>query len=423
MRELALRTSEKQNFCTNLGATDSRLDGKVRRLSMYNSGRNMQLSKSMSNNLRSFFFFETELFPFSSLHHNLSHFKLLRVLDLQGVSVETLPGGLFSLVDLRYLNLRDSKLREIPKSIGSLQNLQTLDIRNTNVQRIPNELTKLSNLRHLYMYSYKNDCSRDFNFLCTIKAPLGIWNLHSLQTLACLEADEHLVKQVGSLCELRRFQVTKLRACDGPKLCASIEKMNFLRYLGVMASNEEELLQLEDLSPPTPLQKLTLVGHLLRLPPWLSSLMNLTHLYLGWSRLSGDDDILSSLQVLSNLVFLELKKAYEGELLQFHAGFFPKLNKLNLWELTRLKSVIIDEGALPSIRFLHLIRCEELKGLPTGIEHLATLEKLHLQEMPQEFVQELQRDISEDRRNVRRISTVKHVFSSEHNCVVETLLY
>ncbi|KAI3926560.1 hypothetical protein MKW92_052972 [Papaver armeniacum] len=230
MRELALTTSGKQNFCTHLGATDSRLEGRVRRLSIYNSGRNIQLSKSMSNYLRSFFFFETEMFPFSSLHHTLSHFKLLKVLDLQGVSVETLPGGLFSIVDLRYLNLRDTKLREIPKSIGSLRNLQTLDIRNTNVQRIPDELTKLSNLRHLYMYRYENDCAKDFNFLCTMKAPLGIWNLHSLQTLACLEADEYLIKQVGNLCELRRFQVTKLRACDGPKLCASIEKMNCLRY-------------------------------------------------------------------------------------------------------------------------------------------------------------------------------------------------
>ncbi|OVA20125.1 Disease resistance protein [Macleaya cordata] len=419
MRELALTTSEKENFCTAFDARESRLDGRIRRLSIYNSGENIQLSKSMSNCLRSFLLFQTETFP-SSLPHMLTNFKLLRVLDLQGASVDTLPDDLVGLISLRYLNLRETRLRELPKSIGKLQYLQTLDVRNTNVESLPSGITKLSNLRHLYVYHYKNRYSKDYNFLSTMKTPVGMWNLQSLQTLACIEADETLIKQVGNLSELRRFEVAKLRAGDGPKLCSSIEKMCCLLYLGVMASNDEEPLHLEVLSPPTLLQKLTLVGHLQSLPLWLGSLMNLTHLCLGWSRLG--QDMLSSLQVLSNLVFLELKKAYEGQLLHFHSGYFPRLNKLNLWELTQLNCVIIEEGALPSIRLLYLIRCAELKILPTGIEHLTGLEKLHLEEMPEEFVQKLHSDISEDRWNVRRITTIKHVFQTEQNLFVETLL-
>ncbi|KAF8410870.1 hypothetical protein HHK36_003407 [Tetracentron sinense] len=420
MRELALSTSEEENFCTAYDGRESRLDRKVHRLSVYKNGENIRLSTSMSHHLRSFFVFETEMFSSSSLHALSRNFKLLRVLDLQGVSIETIPNDLVGLFNLQYLSLRETKIRELPKSIGRLQNLQTLDVRNTNMERLPSGIAKLPNLRHLYMYRYNDHNFETFNFLSSMQTPSGMWNIRSLQTLASIEAEKELVKQIGNLTELRRFEVTKLRTVDGADLCTSIEKMNRLLYLSLMATSEEETLHLEALStPPSLLQKLTLVGPLKGLPDWLGSLGNLTHLYLGWSRLG--EEMLSSLQVLSSLVLLELKKAYTGKLLHFNAGWFPRLNKLSLWELTKLGCVRIDEGALPSIKSLYLIQCRELKVVPQGIEHLTGLQELYLKEMPEALVQRLRGDRSEDCPKIRHIPTIKHVFRRAQSWEMETL--
>jgi disease resistance protein RPM1 len=72
---------------------------------------------------------------------------------------------------------------------------------------------------------------------------------------------------------------------------------------------------------------------------WVSS--NHSHLHLSMSCLQ--DDIVSSLHVQSALVFLELKKAYDGKLLHFKAVWFPKLNKLNIVELAQLDSIVVGK--------------------------------------------------------------------------------
>jgi disease resistance protein RPM1 len=73
----------------------------------------------------------------------------LKVLDIQGTSVNHIPKNLGNLFYLRYLNLSNTKVRTLPKSVGELQNLETLDLRETLVHEIPCEINKLTKLRHL----------------------------------------------------------------------------------------------------------------------------------------------------------------------------------------------------------------------------------------------------------------------------------
>lgn len=403
MRELAMTTSEKENFCTACDGRETSLEGKTHRLSVYNRGEKIKLSGTLSQRLRSFFVFETDVSSLFSLNELLAKFKLLRVLDLQGVSIETLPSSLLGLFNLRYLNLRETKVKKLPEAVERLKNLQTLDVRNTNVKRLPNGVSKLHKLRHLYMYHDNEGSSRTPSLRRSLQAPLGIWNARSLQTLVCVEAEEQLIKEIHNLTELRRLEITNLRAVDGPTLCSSVQKMTSLVQLGVAATDGEEL-QLAALSLPPFLQKLTLVGRLNALPHWLDSLANLTHLHLDLSQLQ--QDITSSLNPLSNLVFLQLKKAYDGEVLDFRIGWFPRLKKLNLLELRRLGSVRVEEGALASIQELYLIRCPALKVLPQGIEYLTGLQKLLLEEMPEDFVERLKSDMSEDESKLQHIPTI-----------------
>ena len=419
MRELAMTISEKENFCTAYDGNESRLEGNFHHLSVHDRGEKIRLSRPMSHHLRSFFVFKTDMCTSFSLDAALSKFKLLRVLNLQGVPVVTIPSTLGRLFNLRYLNLRDTKISELPKSIKMLRNLQTLDVWNTNVRRLPSGISKLTRLRHLYMYCNNYQNSETSNIANSMMAPTGIWNIQCLQTLACIDAEEELIQQVGNLTELRRLDIKKLKTVHGPKLCTSIQKMKNLLRLCVTATNEEEL-QLESLSlPPSYLQKLELVGRLNTLPRWFESLSNLTHLYLGRSYLQ--DDMVLSLHKLSALVFLELRKAFNGKILHFKAKWFPKLNKLKIVELAQLDSLVVEEGALPTIQELNLIRCLELKVLPQGVEHLISLQKLYLEEMPEEFIQMLRNDKYHDQSKVCHIPTIKIVCLNGQSQVVETL--
>ncbi|KDP29947.1 hypothetical protein JCGZ_18516 [Jatropha curcas] len=403
MRELALTTSEKENFCTTYDGYQSSLEGKIHRLSIYNTGESIQLSSTISRQLRSFFVFPTDMGSSFSLNSVLSKFKLLRVLNLEGVPVQTIPTTLVDLFNLRCLNLRDTKIKELPKSMEKLSNLQVLDVWRTNLERLPSGISKLSKLRHL-MCSNHDQNSETIN-VNGLQAPAGIWNIRSLQTLACVDAEKELLQQVGNLTDLKRLEITKLRAIDGPNLCTSIQRMTDLVRLGLVATDIEEQLQLEALnSPPLFLQKLKLVGKLNKLPPWLPSLASLTHLHLCFSCL--EEDILSSLHVLSNLVSLELKRAYDGKLLHFKSGWFPRLNKLVLLQLARLDSMMLEEGSLPSIQELYLVRCEELKVLPHGIEHLTSLKMLHLEEMTEEFLQMLDINATEYQEKIQHIPVI-----------------
>lgn len=146
---------------------------------------------------------------------------------------------------------------------------------------------------------------------------------------------------------------------DGPKLCTSVQKLTKLGRLGVLATDGEPL-QVAALSlPPLFLQKLKLVGRLDGLPHWLGLLASLTHLHLDSSEVQ--QDVISSLNALSSLVLLQLKKAYGGEVLNFRNGWFPRLRSMKLVELWRLDS------ALPSILELYLIGCPAMKVTASGL--------------------------------------------------------
>ncbi|KAL7249728.1 hypothetical protein ACSBR1_011834 [Camellia fascicularis] len=85
-------------------------------------------------------------FPFLNPFSNPPTKHSIKVLDVEGVSIETIPGSLINLFNLSHLNLRDTKVRELPKSMERLHSIQTLDVRNTNVTRLPSGISKLLKL-------------------------------------------------------------------------------------------------------------------------------------------------------------------------------------------------------------------------------------------------------------------------------------
>lgn len=193
--------------------------------------------------------------------------------------------------------------------------------------------------------------------------------------------------------------------------------MEGLLRLEIRATNEETL-QVDGLpSPPHRLQKLFVRGHLEKLPHWIGSLRNVISLCLQWSQLQ--EDLLSPIGLLPSLESLTLWKAYDGQQLCFLDGCCRRLKFLYLRKLKHLNHVTIERGAIPSIQAIYLYDWGKLKTLPEGIEHLSSLQRLRLCEMPEEFIERLRADV--ERKRVQHIPIIINVIWREGKWFYENL--
>ncbi|XP_010274895.1 PREDICTED: disease resistance protein RPM1-like [Nelumbo nucifera] len=405
LRDVLLSIAERENFCVIYDGIEAREVGSARRLSLHKIDRQIEsCTTTAMSNLRSFFLFPAKRSSASRLSGLQFGFRLLRVLDLQGIPIERIPDAVVDLFNLRYLSLRETMVAEIPRSLGRLQNLQTLDIRDTKVTELPNELVQSQSLRHLITYRRTLSWAA-FRYVDGMRVPSDIWKMKELRVLECVEAEGDMIKQLGNMTQLTRIGLTKLAEDDGRDLCSSLQSLQLLYYLFLMAENEDESLELDSLwTPPPLLRVLILVGKLNNMPHWFRSLDNLTSLYLHWSQLREDN--LPYIHTLPNLGCLTLANAFNGHRLFFHAGGFLKLKTLRLWNLSQLRLIKIEKGAMPSIQELDLRILKKLERLPQGIEHLINLKILTLMDVHKKIVESLYDDNSMDRPSVQHVPEI-----------------
>ncbi|KAE9451832.1 hypothetical protein C3L33_16267, partial [Rhododendron williamsianum] len=370
---------------------------KLRRLSVHHNLDDIQQNICFTR-LRSLLMFSATdslsmLSKIASLGEGTS---LLTVLDLRGAQLETFPPEIVKLLNLTYLSLRATNVKMIPKSIGELKKLETLDLKQTNVTELPDEILKLQYLRHLlvYRYNYPNSPAN-----IGFKAPAGIGSLLCLQKLCGIDANEGnnsgiVLREIGKLTQLRRLKIFGLQKEDGAVLCSSLEKLNNLRSLSVQPMDKNGILDLDSLSLPPPLlRRLVLKGRLEKIPHWIPFLHNLASIFLLWSKLK-DIDPLEFLQDLPNLLNLTLRDGYEGDGLVFKAGGFQKLKLLNLIALEGLKWVRVESSSMPLLKYLLLRDCKLMMELPSGVEHLANLKEIDLEDdMSETLISSLNRDL------------------------------
>ncbi|KAK7333405.1 hypothetical protein VNO80_30174 [Phaseolus coccineus] len=310
----------------------------------------------------------------------------LKLLDFEDSGLPRVPKKLGKLIHLRYLSFRGTPIESLPKSIGKLLSLETLDIRETKVCKIPKEITKLRKLRHLLTPKCVSS-SIEWK---------DIGDMTMLQKIpqVRMEFDEVAIREVGKLKQLRDLRVLCFSGEHNNVLCSSIEKMQHLQALRIETSghHRNKVVDLNKITLPNskPIKKLFLDMKLQGLPNWIPELHNLERLTLRHSDLTNDP--LESLKVMPCLWVLSLTHAYEGEILDFLPGGFPKLRKLilsNLWNLTSI--VIHDDTSLPSLEYFELTCLDKLKSVPVGIQHLKKLKCLDVPSMPTEFVEEIDR--------------------------------
>ncbi|XP_020240279.1 disease resistance protein RPM1 [Cajanus cajan] len=330
-----------------------------------------------------------------------SSFELLIGLDLSNALLDgDLPKEVGELLNLKYLSLRNTNIKSLPKSIGNLENLQTLDLKETRVHELPEGIQNLTKLRHLLAYYIKNHYS-NLEDLQGVKLNKGLKNLESLQKLSFLDVGDasiSIIEELKQLSKLRKLGITNLREMYGETLCQAIENMTRLCSLSIGAMGNDGMLQLQHSfkNPPSFLQRLYLYGRLKGLPNWIQNLPNLTTLYLRWSNLK--EDPLPLLKGLSKLLHLEFCDTYRGDTLHFMNGSLKSLKVLHLASMPRLKTIKIDEGAIPDLAKLKIGKCHEMVQVPRDLLKLKFLQKLYFYDMHDQFMKRMCDPLSEDRK-------------------------
>ncbi|XP_031493279.1 putative disease resistance RPP13-like protein 3 [Nymphaea colorata] len=207
--QMLVTTAEEQNFFRTHSAADGHHDlSNCRRLAVHHNCL-QQRTQTLLRLTRSFISFQKSEAP--TCYDLVENFKLLKVLDLEGVrGVKKLPNEIGDLVLLRYLGLRNTSIETLPRSIKQLHNLQTLDLRTSaNVSLSPSKiplkyfkakhLKYMTSLRHLYFGNRRHE---NFNAM-EVPDDFGAKGaLKELQTLSYVKAGGWVGKGLPTMTSL-----------------------------------------------------------------------------------------------------------------------------------------------------------------------------------------------------------------------------
>ncbi|KAK4275268.1 hypothetical protein QN277_018382 [Acacia crassicarpa] len=410
IRGFILKKFAQMNFCHVLDNTgsDSSFSDSPRRLSIQHDYNKSELLDIISDPtvVRSCILFNTKGISTTLL----PKFKHIRALDFDDAPLNILPEDIGDLYLLEYLSIRNTRVKKLPNSIGKLQKLLTLDLKNSQVQRLPKEINKLIKLRQLLGYSYhggNTDSSMDFSVQGLQIREGSFGNFKFLQRLNAIvfPVEASLIKELKKLKQLKKLGITKLRSQNGKDLCSVIDSLTNLTSLWIGAMDEDEFLELDFVTnPPKNLERLCMEGRLRKLPEWVPKLKKLKRLRLVCSGLT--DDPIYALRNLNELLELRLRRAYRGEELVFKKGWLRKLKILRLKYLEQLKTLKIEDKALPQLETLYLGPCPQIAEIPDDFQNLRNLQSLRLCDMPEAFTYSMQ----EGQSKYAIIKDIPHMF-------------
>ncbi|CAD6257471.1 unnamed protein product [Miscanthus lutarioriparius] len=398
--EFIVSKAVEDNFVTiwnGNGFSKNYPSNKIRRLSIQKdiSARAEEIAKTIKNapHIRSI-----NIFGFNSVlvEKHASEFlnsQVLRVLNIESEVGGCNLGHVKSFGQLKYLSagLQFVGVPKLPEDIEKLQHLETLDLRWAALESLPASIMLLQKLVRLFVHD-------------SVHLPDGIRNLQALEELSVINLDSQSVEFIQGLGDLTYLKVlgiywpcsTELRDTkDHKEACISTVSRLFrhLRELRVWDSGPDATCSFMASCVPTPppLQRLLLNTHNLnRVGPQISSLVNLSRLYIIVCGEAGKEgiNILASLPMLLSLT-VNLSNDEDGDSSILYARHaisrqgFQRLVKFNLC-CRREAALKFEPGAMPKLQRLKLrllARCQfkfgegglvlGLQNLGLGLKHVA----------------------------------------------------
>ncbi|XP_045086564.1 probable disease resistance protein RXW24L [Aegilops tauschii subsp. strangulata] len=304
----------------------------------------------------------------------LRHSKFLRVVDLHGVKLGTLPDSIGDMIHLRYLGLRSCCLMDLPPSVAKLLNLETLDITDNQVQSIVDEFWKIKKLKHVLAEKLTLPLSAASMDLVT-----------ELETLQGVRLSSQWTQEncpIKNMAKIFSLAVVGATAACVRLLAKALEEKRALHHLKI-AGDRIPLLRS---SRYQPLQYLQLDGKILSDEGAAQSYhtrrpITASRIVLRSSCMSQEllgrflsQPIVNELELLDNS-FTDLKLLLQGDA-------FKYLKKLKLGNLKELEELVIGESAVPNLMTLEIFGCPKLKKIQ-GLKNLEQLKNLFFFDMPE----------------------------------------
>lgn len=429
MRDLCLSKARMEHFLYIIGGpqqnnsinvvsssnlSDERQTGGVRRLAVFLDQHVDQLvppNEQVNQHLRSLVYFHDKKCRVENwmlIKDVFENFKLLRVLDLEGIKGskgQSLPKEVGNLLWLKFLCLKRTRIQILPSSLGKLENLQTLNLQAVNkvswdsTVEIPNVIWELKRLRHLYLPNWCGNVSDN----------LQLENLINLQTLVNFPASKCDVKDLLKLKKLRKLVLNDPRHFQ--KFTESFsppnERLDCLQSLSLrtdMLSFPDQVVDVQKLVLGCPsLCKLHVEGRMERLPEAGLFPPQLSKLTLWGCKLV--EDPMTTLERLPNLKFLSGWEMFVGKKMVCSPNGFPQLKALVLRGLPDLEEWVVENQALPKMYRLSISDCNKLKTVPDGLRFVAGLRELEIRWMPKSFKTRLETD-GEDYHKVQHVPSI-----------------
>lgn len=382
--------SVEENFVTVIdGHQKSTLPKRIRRLSLhFNDSEYVMMGSSIKsqNSVRSL-----TIFGFTKQVPSFSHFHAMRVLHLgycEGLGNHNIE-CVCSMLQLRYLVLHSNFISKLPEEIGTLKHLQMLNVKFCSIEALPEAITKLGKLIWLYVSG--------------VKISAGIENMQCLEELSyiCLTSENtKFIEELGLLRKLRCLDITVEDPSEmedhgrryRESLLSSMYQLgsHSLESLSLDYRGHEDFIldsSMGSCFTPERLRKLIIEKPLSRVPVWMSTLVNLTHIELNISRMDVNDIIV--LKGITSLLFLRLvfKGNAQSPRIVFDDQGFQYLKEFQIMCFISGMWPTLGPGAMPKLQRYHLTlklreahpKCDDFE---LGLKHLASLQHISVAIVP-----------------------------------------
>lgn len=277
----------------------------------------------------------------------LTTFKLLKVLDVRAIRLQSFPVDLCYLFLLRYLAISGS-LKTVPEKLSNLRNLQTLIILTTlRTVQFDADISKLPLLRHLR-------CNSSLSLQRTKREPSANGNLQTLSITSVESWGDEMVEMCPKLKKLG-ISGNLSSISDGNWFKCLLRLYNLENLKLLHDNNECKVMDLpQENMLPRKLTKLTL-----------------SNTFLDWK-------YMSTLGKLEYLEVLKLKNnAFGGGFWKTEDGDFQRLKVLQI-SGTDLFTWKASANHFPELHSLYFADCTKLQSLPHALAYMARLRNVEV---------------------------------------------